>query len=96
MNKPKVCSSCVMYPKVASDAPEAARAGTGTLGRQGGAMRVRSIEEIERAFREMGLTETTWGRVQTPEIEVVPDISPAEQVFIRIETTSTPLAGNIG
>ena len=54
-------------------------------------MRVRSIEEIERAFREMGLTEATWGRAQTPPTEVVPDLSPEPQVFIRIETTTTPL-----
>jgi hypothetical protein len=54
-------------------------------------MKMRTIEEIEQAFREMGLTETTWGRGQTHETEVVAESSPAEQIFIRIETTTTPL-----
>lgn len=54
-------------------------------------MKTRTIEEIERAFREIGLTEETWGRTEHPstKVEVAPSTAP--QVFIRIETTTTPL-----
>jgi hypothetical protein len=51
----------------------------------------RTIEEIEEAFRDMGLTETTWGRSQPPRTEVIAELRPTEQIFIRIETTTTPL-----
>lgn len=54
-------------------------------------MKTRTIEEIEAAFREMGLTETTWGQLRMPGEEVPVEPEPAEQVFIRIETTTTPL-----
>lgn len=54
-------------------------------------MKTRTVEEIEQAFREMGLTETTWGRTQSPEAEDVVESLPAEQIFIRLETTTTPL-----
>ncbi len=54
-------------------------------------MTTRTIEEIEQAFREMGLTEATWGRAQTPEAEDLAESLPAGQIFIRIETTTTPL-----
>ena len=53
-------------------------------------MKTRTIEEIETAFREMGLTEETWGRSE-PETEVDEAATAAPQVFIRIETTTTPL-----
>ena len=50
-------------------------------------MKTHTIEEIEKAFREMGLTEATWGRKTAPEAQ-----SPsAPQIFIRIETTTTPI-----
>ena len=52
----------------------------------------RTIEQIEKAFREIGLDETTWGKRVPSATE--PPAQPAsrpEQVFIRIETTSTPL-----
>ena len=52
-------------------------------------MKTRTIEEIERAFREMGLTEETWGRTKPSATTVEP--STTSQVFIRIETTTTPL-----
>jgi hypothetical protein len=58
-------------------------------------MKLRTIEEIEQAFREMGLTEKAWGRGQTNETEVVAECSPLDQIFIRIETTSTPLESKI-
>ena len=54
-------------------------------------MKTRTIEEIEIAFREMGLTRKTWGQAQLPEIEVTPEPRSNEQIFIRIETTTTPL-----
>ena len=54
-------------------------------------MSTRTAEEIERAFREMGLTEKTWGQIRTPEADLTADQSHAEQIFIRIETTTTPL-----
>lgn len=37
----------------------------------------------------MGLTETTWGRLQVSETEVASE--QREHVFIRIETTTKPL-----
>lgn len=58
-------------------------------------MKVRSAEEIERAFREIGLTEATWGRAQKPAGEAVADIAHDEQIFIRIECTTTPLETRI-
>lgn len=62
---------------------------------EGDAMKARTLEEIEQAFREIGLTETTWGQPQTPEAEIVAEAAPAEQIFIRIETTTTPLERKI-
>ena len=58
---------------------------------KGDAVRTRTIEEIEQAFREMGLTELTWGRPPEPSIEPVAERVPAMQTFIRIETSTTPL-----
>ena len=52
---------------------------------------MRTIEEIEEAFREIGLTEKTWGQGAAPETDVEVETSPTEQVFIRLETTTTPL-----
>ncbi len=54
-------------------------------------MKTRTIEEIETAFREMGLTEETWDRSEPPETEVDEAATAAPLVFIRIETTTTPL-----
>jgi len=54
-------------------------------------VKTRTIEEIEEAFREIGLSEATWGRPQLPEPEVEAEPRSSEQVFIRIETTTTPL-----
>jgi len=54
-------------------------------------MKTRTIEEIEKVFREIGLSETTWGRPQVPEPEVEAEPTQGEQIFIRIETTTTPL-----
>lgn len=54
-------------------------------------MTTRTIEEIEQAFREMGLNEATWGRSKAPETEVAAESASREQIFIRIETTTTPL-----
>jgi len=54
-------------------------------------MKTRTLREIEQAFREMGLTEQTWGREPIPEPEMEPELSSTAQVFIRIETTTTPL-----
>ena len=53
-------------------------------------MKTRTIEEIERAFREIGLTEETWGRTE-PSATTEEEPSTTSQVFIRIETTTTPL-----
>ncbi len=52
-------------------------------------MKPRSIEEIEKAFREMGIAEGSWGKSPTDETE--PGRSLERQIFIRIETTTTPL-----
>jgi hypothetical protein len=52
-------------------------------------MKNHTIEEIEKSFREMGLTEATWGRKTAPEAEA--QSSSAPQIFIRIETTTTPI-----
>lgn len=52
-------------------------------------MTTRTIAEIEKVFREMGLTEETWGRRTAPEAEEEPSSAP--QTFIRIETTTTPI-----
>lgn len=52
-------------------------------------MTPRTIEEIEKVFRDLGLTEETWGRRSTPEAEEDPSTAP--QIFIRIETTTTPV-----
>lgn len=54
-------------------------------------MKTRTIEEIEKAFREMGLTEETWGRTEPSATTVEEEPSTTSQVFIRIETTTTPL-----
>lgn len=54
-------------------------------------MKPRTIEEIEQAFRDMGLTEKTWGRPEVREGQAEPETAPIEQVFIRMETTTTPL-----
>jgi hypothetical protein len=39
----------------------------------------------------MGLTETTWGQPQITETEITTESGSTEQIFIRIETTTTPL-----
>jgi hypothetical protein len=52
-------------------------------------MKTRTIEEIERVFREIGLTEATWGKQTVPKAERQPSSAP--QIFVRIETTTTPL-----
>jgi hypothetical protein len=54
-------------------------------------MKTRTAEEIERAFREMGLTEKTWGQQNVSDTDIAVEQSPAPQLFIRIETTTTPL-----
>ena len=54
-------------------------------------MKPRTIEEIEKAFHEMGLTETTWGKLQATETKIITKDEQIEQTFIRIETTTTPL-----
>jgi hypothetical protein len=56
----------------------------------------RTIEQIEEAFRDMGLDETSWGTTRVPSV-AEPSTEPAgrlEQVFIRIETTTTPQEPN--
>ena len=54
-------------------------------------MTVRSIEEIERAFREMGIAVTDSGGMTLPPKQ--PLIEPTPQVFFRIETNTDPLEG---
>ena len=54
-------------------------------------MKTRTIDEIEKAFRDIGLNETTWGREALPASAVETEQGPTEQVFIRIEGTTTPL-----
>lgn len=54
-------------------------------------MKVRTITEIEEAFREMGLTETTWGQKRRSSPEAIPAAAGNEQIFVRLETTTTPL-----
>ncbi|MDX2059474.1 MAG: hypothetical protein SFV24_16810 [Gemmatimonadales bacterium] len=51
-------------------------------------MKPRPIEEIAKAFHDIGLSETEWGREQ-------PTLPPPEldrHLFIRIEGTTTPLS----
>lgn len=54
-------------------------------------MKTRTIKEIEESFREMGLSETTWGQSEVRETEIAAEPGSPEQVFIRIETTTRPL-----
>lgn len=54
-------------------------------------MSTRTIEEIEIAFREIGLTEKTWGQPRATEADLMAEQIDATQIFIRIETTTTPL-----
>jgi hypothetical protein len=56
-----------------------------------GDMTTRSVEEIEAAFREMGLDERTWGQAPPSSLPQSPSGTPVPYVFIRIETTTTPL-----
>jgi hypothetical protein len=52
----------------------------------------RTIEQLEKVFREIGLNETTWGKQVPPLPEASAEpASSREQMFIRIETTTTPL-----
>ncbi len=53
-------------------------------------MKVRTDEEIEKVFREIGLTEKTWGQLQVPPTDDEKCESHS-QVFIRIESTTKPL-----
>ena len=54
-------------------------------------MKSRPIEEIEKAFREMGITEATWGKMPISQPEEAAQLKPEAQFFIRIETTTTVL-----
>jgi hypothetical protein len=54
-------------------------------------MKTRTIEEIEKAFCEMGMTRETWGRIEAPEMGFSADPPRSPQIFIRIETTTIPL-----
>lgn len=55
-------------------------------------MKTRTIEEIEEAFREMGLSESTWGKILVTEPVPVEDEHNSEgQIFIRIENTTKPM-----
>lgn len=54
-------------------------------------MSPRTAKEIETAFREMGLTEESWGGRKVWGIETQVDGAPEQLVFIRITTTTTPL-----
>jgi hypothetical protein len=51
----------------------------------------RTNEQIEKAFRDMGLNETTWGSQDVSVAAPPGEIPRAEQVFIRAEATTTPL-----
>jgi hypothetical protein len=51
-------------------------------------MQMRTPEDIEKAFREMGLSEATWGT--QPALDEGTQAPPLT-LFIRIETTTTPL-----
>jgi hypothetical protein len=57
-------------------------------------MKTRTVEEIEKAFREMGLTKKTWGQAGPPETDLAAEQPPSPQIFIRIETTTKPLEEN--
>lgn len=50
---------------------------------------MRSIEDIEKAFRDMGLTEATWGIPNVPPTDT--QAAPTAQVFVRTDTTTAPL-----
>jgi hypothetical protein len=51
-------------------------------------MQVRTYEDIERAFLEMGLSEATWGAPSAPQEE---RHAPSLTLFIRNEATTTPV-----
>jgi hypothetical protein len=48
-------------------------------------------EEIETAFRQIGLTEKTWGQTRPTEADLMAEQVHSSRIFIRIETTTTPL-----
>ena len=54
-------------------------------------MTTRTLEEIENIFREIGLTEKTWGQGRPPDFNMASGQSSDPQIFVRIETTTTPL-----
>lgn len=54
-------------------------------------MKIRTLEEIQEAFCEMGLTEEKWGQPGVPETDLSAEHAPDPQIFIRIEATTTPL-----
>jgi len=56
-------------------------------------MQPRTIEEIEKAFREMGIAAGSWGRTAVPQAEEQQSAQTEPQIFIRIEATTTPLEG---
>ena len=54
-------------------------------------MKPRSIEEIEAALREMGISDASWGQMPGQELAESAPEKPEPQLFIRIESTTTPL-----
>jgi hypothetical protein len=50
---------------------------------------MRSIEDIDKAFRDMGLNEATWGIPTLTSVGT--EATTSTQVFIRIDTATTPL-----
>jgi hypothetical protein len=59
-------------------------------------MKPRTIEEIEKAFREMGISEKAWGTLSITQPEELGQVQLGPQLFIRIEATTTPLEDKSG
>ncbi len=57
-------------------------------------MKPRPIEEIEKAFREMGISEAAWAPTPVRDPQEAAQLNPEPQLFIRIETITTPLERN--
>lgn len=57
-------------------------------------MSARSIEEIEAAFREIGIVDGDWGKRSPSAIEHQSSDARQPQVFISIQNTTTPIEGD--
>lgn len=54
-------------------------------------MKARTLEEIEQAFREIGLTEPTWGRMHDFRSDLVHRPPQSEYFLLRTDNMTIPL-----